>query len=88
MLTVEVFGRAIDIVMEKRLKGYPRDTTVAIEHLQELDNVRSSKQRIPMFIAPAISKSSRSLLQERGIGYWDSGGSLHLPICPSQVRTS
>jgi hypothetical protein len=40
----------------------------------------SSQDEIPIIVAPAISPGAKKMLRDQGIAYFDSGGSLYLPL--------
>ncbi|MCE7875386.1 hypothetical protein DYH09_34165 [bacterium CPR1] len=63
-------------------QGYPRDVAEAARRLVKYRDEHKTNRRpiVPLLIAPSLSPGSRKLLQELGVGYWDSGGSLYLQL--------
>lgn len=57
-------------------QGYPRDIRQAAEALERT----LTGDRFGLVGSSALSPGSRKMLQERGIGYWDAGGSLYLRL--------
>lgn len=74
--------RPIEILIDAKANAYPRDVRAAADQLLALrDRYRQQygeRPFSPMLVAPAIPPTSRELLRERGVGYWDTGGSLYL----------
>jgi hypothetical protein len=84
VLTADIKGQPADILIDVKANAYPRDVRAAADQLLALrDHYRQQDGRGPlglMLVAPAIPPTSRELLRERGVGYWDSGGSLYLDL--------
>lgn len=80
----EVEGRSVTIVVEAKAHGYPRDMRAAADQLahfmKQARPVPHEVPVVPMVVAPAISLGGRAVLRERGVGYWDRGGSLYLKL--------
>lgn len=74
--------RAAQLFVEIRANGYPRDVRAAADHLCSLTGGAQASY-IPVVISFSISETSRDWLKSNEIGYWDSGGSLYLPLLPS-----
>lgn len=54
-------------------KVYPKTSLQAVEPLLRGEG-------IPMLAAPSLSETTRALLREKKVGYWDQGGSLYLEL--------
>jgi hypothetical protein len=67
------------LVVEIKRQGYPRDIRDAVRQLEEYMLAAKVRGRMAAFvIADALSPGAREILRERGIGYFDSSGSLYL----------
>ncbi len=80
LLTVKIKGQNAALVIEAKSSGYPRDVMSAAWQLAALQDQTWPHPLIPIVAAPSISESSRSILRDDRIGYWDSGGSLYLEL--------
>ncbi|MCC7369266.1 MAG: helix-turn-helix domain-containing protein [Chloroflexi bacterium] len=84
VITADIKGQPADILIDVKANAYPRDVRAAADQLLALrDRNRQQDGMRPlslMLVAPAIPPTSRELLRERGVGYWDSGGSLYLDL--------
>src|ERR1041385_7736174 len=76
VLRLEVQGKPATLIIECKASGYPRDVREALWQLEEYKDVNEPSP-VLMFVAPAISEGARSLLQEKGVSYGDSGGSVY-----------
>lgn len=84
IMRADIRGRSAIFLIEAKAYGYPRDMRAAADQLAryaalarlEADEV----PLVPLVVAPAISPGGRAVLRERGIGYWDRGGSLYLDL--------
>jgi len=86
VLALEVRGRPVQMIVEAKANGYPRDIKTASEQLLYLQRVLvqdPSALSTPvhaMVIAPTISPGGREVARSRGIGYWDETGSLYMEL--------
>jgi len=72
-------GQSVGLQVKVLTQGYPRDVRNAAAHLDSGRKAKDEETRA-LVGAPSLSPGARKLLQERGIAYWDSGGSLFLPL--------
>ncbi len=79
-LLAEIHGRPARIVVEAKSVGYPRDIREVAWQLKRIQQSEEDDAAAYLVAAPAISPTSREMLQEQGLGYWDAGGSLHLEV--------
>lgn len=84
-VVLEVIRGQDRVVLPVQVKsqGYPRDVAEAARRLVKYRDERNGARRrpiVPLIIAPSLSPGSRKMLQELGVGYWDSGGSLYLQL--------
>lgn len=80
LLDVRLNQHDFELVVEAKRELFPRDVRQQIWQLREyLDQMDGPGERVAMLIAGAISKGAREILQQEGIGYFDSGGSLFIP---------
>lgn len=80
VVTARIKGERASLVIEAKSSGYPRDVMNAAWQLAALREESWPHPLVPVVAAPSISKSSRSILKDEKIGYWDSGGSLFLEL--------
>lgn len=84
LLTADVKGQRVCIPVEAKAAGFPRDVRAAAWQLERVvQRLRDREPDLPvapLVVAPAISESARAFLRDRGIGYWDLGGSLYLDL--------
>lgn len=80
-------SRVIDLVIDINCKGYstrllietkggkvtPSTALPAVESLSNLNGIR-------MLAASSLSATTRELLRQNGVAYWDKGGSLYLEL--------
>ena len=78
-LLVQSQGKTAVLRVEILARGYPRDVRDAAKRLAS-GRLENGKEICGVLGAPSLSPGSRKLLQEMGVGYWDSGGSLYLPL--------
>jgi predicted transcriptional regulator len=70
-------GRATrTLIIEVKSKGEPRFAKMAISQLKGIQKVFPNSY--PVFAAPYISKSSREICKQEGVGYIDLVGNLYL----------
>lgn len=65
-----------DLIIEVKSKGEPRFAKMAIQQLKEYNNIFPNGY--PVFAAPYISKSSREICKQEGVGYIDLVGNVYL----------
>ncbi len=80
VIRAAVKGRPVWLLVEAKASGYPRDARSAIWQLAPLRRLDAPVPRVPLFVAPVVSATSRELLRSEGLGYWDPGGSLYLDL--------
>ncbi len=84
IMRAEVRGRSAIFLIEAKAHGYPRDMRAAADrlaHFTALARLETGEvPLVPLVVAPAISPGGRAVLRERGVGYWDRGGSLYLDL--------
>jgi len=68
------------IVIQVKAGGYPRDLEKTSEQLKNIVRKQEKEETISVVASRSISPGSRKMLQDEGIGYFDSGGSLYLPL--------
>lgn len=76
----EVKGHPVRFLVEAKASGYPRDIQHAIWQLAGMRRLEQRVADVPLVAAPGISKSSRELLRQHKMAYWDSGGSLYVDL--------
>jgi len=79
-LMLEVLGRPARLLIEASTYGYPRDLRDAASRLRYLANLAGDPPLTPLIVADALSPGGKEMLRDRGIGYWDRGGSLYLKL--------
>ena len=71
------------LLVEARKYLYPRDIRQLVWRIKEIShrwsNEENEQQTIPLILAESISPGARELLKSERVGYYDSGGSLHIP---------
>lgn len=78
-IDIEISGEVVRLIVEIKRSAYPRDVREAAYQLgRYLSDAPQDQRRIPVLVSESISASSREILREEGIGYFDSGGSLFL----------
>lgn len=80
VFSVQVQGRTIRVLVQAKQSAFPRDIRHHARHLGQRATKRGAVETVPLIVAPSISPGSRDLLREHGIGYFDAGGSLYLPL--------
>ena len=83
LIYLRVAGKSLVLLVEAKKSLYPRDARQALWHLRTLDRHavnNANTQRLPMVIAESISRGARDVLREERVGYYDSGGSLLIPV--------
>lgn len=78
-IDIDIAGVGVRLIVEIKRAAYPRDVREAAYQLKRyLSEDRSGRQQVPVLVAESISTTSRDILREEGIGYYDAGGSLFL----------
>jgi DNA-binding transcriptional regulator YhcF (GntR family) len=74
--------QAVSFYVEIKRDLFPRDVPQIAWHLQRAmrQEGRGDGTAVPFVLANAISRGARQLLLEEGIGYFDLGGSLSVPV--------
>lgn len=75
-------GKELYALAEAKRSGYPRDIHRPMQRLREESAAlgqRTGSEVVPVFVVEAMSPGARDLLTAEEFGYFDSGGSLHLP---------
>jgi hypothetical protein len=80
VLDAEVKGRPVRVFVQGKSAAYPRDVREVVHRLEALRARTGNQRGVLFFVAPSIPESSRALLRQRGIGYWDVSGSLYLDL--------
>lgn len=78
-ITLHVGGQSIALLVEIKKSVFPRDVR------QTLWRFKSPQYRLedtmhPMLVAESLSPGAKEILRAERIGYFDSGGSLFLPV--------
>jgi hypothetical protein len=80
VFSISVQGRPIRVLFEAKQYGFPRDVLQFTRQLRNIKAHAGDVETVQVVAAPSISPGSRDLLRAQGIGYFDSGGSLYLPL--------
>ncbi|MFM0163572.1 type IV toxin-antitoxin system AbiEi family antitoxin [Paraburkholderia sediminicola] len=79
LLHAQTAHRELDLAVELISQAYPRDIRHTVWQLEEyLLSTERRNSTIPFVVAEYLSTGARESLRERGIGYFDSSGSLFL----------
>jgi DNA-binding transcriptional regulator YhcF (GntR family) len=78
----KIAQKAVSLYIEIKRDLFPRDVPQIAWHLQRAmrQEGRGDGRAVPFVLANAISQGARQLLLEEGIGYYDLGGSLSVPV--------
>jgi hypothetical protein len=80
-IELKVAGKAVTLLVEAKKVGYPRDVQQAIWQLRRAkEGYASNKEIVLVLIAKYLSPGAKAQLQAEHIGYFESGGSLYLPV--------
>ncbi len=82
-LLADIKGKPALILIEVKAPVYPRDARAAAWQAKRASSLGDSTRTTPtvrIVAAPAISRSSRELLRDEGLAYWDQSGSLYLEV--------
>lgn len=80
VLSIRVQGRLISVLVQAKQSGFPRDVRNYAIHPRNIIKERRGVEAVSIIAAPSISTGGRNLLRQQGIGYFDGGGSLYLPL--------
>ena len=84
VVEAEVAGKRLVLLVEAKHTAYPRDVRQAVWQLRayqaKAHKGDPTEEIVPVIIAEAISPSARETLRSEGVGYFDRGGSLYLPV--------
>ncbi|MCK9488499.1 MAG: hypothetical protein M0Q42_03695 [Xanthomonadales bacterium] len=79
-----IANKPVVLLIETRKAVFPRDVQQMLWRLREPAREGRTGQgegtSLPLLIAGAISPGAKELLRNERIGYYDSGGSLYLPV--------
>lgn len=75
-IEVRVAERSLTLMLEIKRAVFPRDVRQILG--QFWGHTHQTPERLPFLAAESISPGAKELLREEGVGYCDSGGSLHL----------
>lgn len=76
--TLHVGGESADIAVEVLRNAYPRDIREAVWRLDGYLRASRRPNVITMIAADSLSPGARETLRDRGIGYFERNGNLHL----------
>jgi hypothetical protein len=80
VFSISIQGRPVRILFEAKQYGFPRDLLQFTRQLRKTKAHAGDVETVQVVAAASISPGSRDLLRAQGIGYFDSGGSLYLPL--------
>jgi Transcriptional regulator, AbiEi antitoxin, Type IV TA system len=72
--------KIVHLLIQVKPSGYPRDLEQTSLAIKKLHQAGSKEETLPVIGSRSVSTGSREMLRERGIGYFDAGGSLYLPL--------
>ncbi len=76
----------VTLLVQARKAVYPRDVHQVLWRLKSWAGDRGdSSTSLPVVAAGSLSPGAKDLLRTEGIGYFDSGGSLYLPVAGAYV---
>lgn len=79
-VVLRIAGKSLVLLLEAKKSVFPRDVRQAIWQLRAANHGRSAEQPLPLIVAESISPGAKELLKSERVGYYDSGGSLYLPV--------
>ena len=82
-LLADIKGKPALILVEVKAPIYPRDALAVAWQAKRASYSGDNTPTTPtvhMVAAPAISRSSREILRDEGLAYWDQSGSLYLEV--------
>jgi len=81
-INLRIAAKSLTLLVEAKKTVYPRDVQQALWRIKASSG-RSGKPGIgvvPMLAAESLSPGAKELLRAENVGYFDSGGSLYLPV--------
>lgn len=78
-IQLSIAGKPVCLLVEARKAAYPRDVRQLLWQFKELRQTYPSGMQ-PLLVTEALSPGAKELLQAERVGYYDSGGSLFLPV--------
>ena len=78
-IELDVAGKPIILLIEAKKTAYPRDVRQALWQVKAHSQARPSGSEY-LLAAQSLSPGAKELLRAERIGYYDSGGSLFLPV--------
>jgi DNA-binding MarR family transcriptional regulator len=81
---LNVAGKSIVLLVEMKKTVYPRDVRQVLWQFKTLHQ-RAHAGEVPHLIAESLSPGAKELLRAERVGYYDSGGSLFLPVSGAYV---
>lgn len=78
-------GTPMTLLVEAKKTVYPRDVHQVLWRLKSLASGGESSTLVPVLAAGSLSPGARELLRTEGVGYFDGGGSLYLPVIGAYV---
>lgn len=82
-IDIQIGDRSITLLVEAKKSIYPRDVRQALWELREYAREAQydrNREAQPMLVAESISPGAKDMLRAERVGYFDSGGSLFLPV--------
>lgn len=82
-LRADIKGKPVLILVEVKAPVYPRDARAVAWQAKMVSyagEITPTTPIVRMVAALAISRSSRELLRDEGLAYWDQSGSLYLEV--------
>lgn len=76
---LSVAGKSVTLLIEAKKAAYPRDVRLLLWQFKAPSHDRSPCAQ-HLLVAESISPGAKELLRTERIGYYDSGGSLFLPV--------
>lgn len=83
-IDLSVAGKSIVLLVEAKKAVYPRDVRQVLWQFQSMQHGRNADAQ-HLLVAESISPGAKELLRSERIGYYDSGGSLFLPVTGAYV---
>lgn len=82
-MRLDVGGRTIVLLIEVKKSVYPRDVRQILWQLERYarrEDPGRGASGVPFLAAESISQGARDLLRHENVGYYDTGGSLYVPV--------
>lgn len=87
-MRLDVGGRTIVLLIEVKKSVYPRDVRQILWQLERYvrrEDPGRRSSRVPFLAAGSISQGARELLRHENVGYYDTGGSLYVPVLGAYI---